>query len=96
LLAKKHEHENNSVLAVCDKELLGKEFEEGNLCFTVSEKFFGGDPITEKELVEAIAESGSVNLFGNKCVEIALKQGLINKTNVISISGVKHAQIYNI
>lgn len=96
LIAKKHEIGNDSVLAVCDKELLGKEFEDGKLFFSVNEKFFGGDKVTKEELIETMTEFGSINLFGNKCVEIAIEQGLINENNVILISGIKHAQIYNI
>ncbi len=95
MIAKKHEFQLTTILAVCDKEHLGKTYEEGNICFTVSEKFFGGDKITEKELKELFKEVNSINLFGNKCVEIAEKEGLITSSSIIKIQGIKHAQIYN-
>jgi len=96
IVAKKHELERTIVLGVCDKELLGKEFEEGELCFTVSKRFFGESEVTTEELIELFEEADSINLFGNKCVSIAKEQGLINENKVISISGIKHVQIYKI
>lgn len=94
MLAKKHEYELNTVLAVCDKEHIGKTFEDGKICFTASERFYNGHLVTEKELIELVKECSSVNLFGNKCVAILEKEGLINQANVILISGIKHAQVY--
>ena len=96
MIAKKHDIGTNTILAVCDKEHLGKEFEDGKLFFKVSEKFFGGEEVTEEELLELMIESESANFFGNKCVAIAIKKGLISETSVINISGIKHAQIYRI
>ena len=96
MLAKKHEQGNTIVLAVCDKEHLGKTFEDKNLFFEVREKFYGGDEVSAEELVELIKESDSINFFGNKCVEIAKKEGLISETNVITIKGIEHAQVYTI
>jgi hypothetical protein len=96
LIAKKHEYEYKITLAVCDKEHLGKTFEEGNICFTVSEKFYGGEKISEEELVALLKEADSVNLFGDKCVGIAQKNGFVGEKSPILIKGIKHAQIYRV
>ena len=95
MMAKKHEHSMGSVLAVCDKDLLGKTFEEGNICFTVSEKFYGGKEVTEKELLEMWEESSSINMFGNKCVGIMQKKGLVGEKALL-IKGIKHIQAYKL
>ena len=94
MIAKRHDLGTKSILAVCDKEHLGKSFEEGNLFFEVREKFYGGEEIEREQLIELIKEADSVNFFGNKCIEIAIKEGLISESNVIIISGIKHAQAY--
>jgi hypothetical protein len=96
LIAKKHEHIEGDILAVCDKEHLGKTFEEGQISFTVSIRFFGGEKVTEKELKKLFKEFASINLFGDKCVEIAEKEGLITPTSIVKICGIKHAQVYKI
>ena len=94
MIAKRHDLGTKSILAVCDKEHLGKSFEEGNLFVEVREKFYGGEEIEREQLIELIKEADSVNFFGNKCIEIAIKEGLISESNVIIISGIKHAQAY--
>jgi hypothetical protein len=96
MIAKKHECEYKVILAVCDKEHLGKTFEDGNVYFTASEKFYKGKEITEKELEEMLEEADSANLFGNKCVTIAEKKGIISEKSVKKINGIKHAQIYKV
>ena len=83
-------------LAVCDKEHLGKTFEDEKICFRVSEHFYGGEGINEKELEELLEECNSANLFGDKCVSIALKKGLVSEKSIIKIKGIKHVQIYKV
>lgn len=94
--AKIHEIDYRTILAACDKEHLGKEFSEGEIFFKASEKFYDGKEVTKKELEELIKTADSINLFGNKCVEIALEKKLITEKNVILIKGIKHAQIYKV
>ena len=96
MIAKTHDHGTKTVLAVCDKEHLGKSFEEGELFFTASKQFFGGELITEEELISLTKEADSINFFGDKCTNIAIKEGLISESNVIIIQGVKHAQAYTL
>jgi len=94
MIAKKHEIEYKTILAVCDKEHLGKTFEEEKICFTASTKFYSGEEVTENQLIQMFKEADSINLFGNKCVEIAIKEGLASEKGALKIKGIKHAQIF--
>jgi len=94
MIAKRHEIDQRVILAVCDKECLGKTFEQGELQFVASVKFYSGEDVTEDELIEMFKSADSINLFGNKCVEIALKKGLVSEKSIITIAGQKHAQVY--
>lgn len=96
MMAKKHEIEYRTILGVCDKEHIGKTFEEGNICFTASPKFYAGEEITPEDLEKLLDEAESINLFGNKCVEIAIKKGIVSEKSVILIKGIKHAQVYTL
>jgi hypothetical protein len=96
LIAKIHQFELKTILAACDKEHIGKTFENGKISITISEKFFKGKNVSESELEKMLEETDSANLFGNKCVAIAQKKGLISKAGLIVIGGIKHAQIYRI
>jgi len=95
MMAKMHESTSGNILAVCDKEHLGKTFEEGNISFTASERFYGGKEITEKELLELWEDASSLNMFGNKCIGIMQKAGFVGE-KVLLIKGIKHAQAYKL
>ncbi len=93
--AKIHQIDLRTILAVCDKEHIGKTFEEGEICFKASERFYNGEEITEKQLLEMIKECDSGNFFGNKCVDILLKNDLVSEKSILKIKGIKHVQIYH-
>ena len=86
----------NSVLAVCDKELLGKTLKRGAIEFTVSEKFYGKEAITKEKLAELLQEFENINLVGKKSVGLALRKNFLSQKNIIDISGVPHAQIFRV
>ena len=93
MLFKKHETGREPVLACCDRELLGKTISDEKMELRVSEAFYGGSPVNEKELAEMLHEYGNINLMGKKCVSIAIKEGLLTERAVIKVNSVMHAII---
>lgn len=88
------------IVAVCDKELLGKIFEEGNMQLNVKENFYSGEDkkiFEEKELVELLRnmriEDATFNIVGEKSINTAIKAGIINENAVGEISGIKFALV---
>ncbi|KHO54885.1 MAG: DUF424 family protein [Candidatus Diapherotrites archaeon] len=96
MFAKVHKHSNGEVLACCDKELLGKTLQEGEITFEVRESFYKGFEISEEKLGELLKEAENANLVGEKVVRIALKKGLINEKSIKLIKNVPHVQIYKL
>jgi len=96
ILHKVHGPGNETVLAVCDKQLLGKTLEQGKICFEVSKGFYGGKAITAQELCRKIPEFDNINMVGNKAVGIALEKKLIRPESVMEIAGIKHVQVFKI
>lgn len=88
------EKEKNEVLvAICDEELLGKEFREGNLRLEVSRDFFGGDLVDERRAVFEMKRATILNLVGSRIISLAIREGLIDPDKVITIEGIPHAQM---
>ena len=83
---------NRYVIAVCDRELIGKIIEDKKYRIVVSERFYKGEKMDEKQVVGIIKDAGNVNLMGKKSIELGLKAGIIEKENIIKIKGVPHAQ----
>ena len=81
------------LISACDEQLLGKKFIEGKLQIDASEQFYDGDRVDEKTLGNHLEEATIANLVGKEAVECAIKLGLIDKTGILRIKGVPHAQM---
>ncbi|RLI35176.1 DUF424 domain-containing protein [Candidatus Bathyarchaeota archaeon] len=84
-----------TVVAVCDEELLGKRFvdEKRGLRLEVNERFYRGNIMDLKDCLRLLREASIANLVGSRIVEEALNAGLIHARAIIRIGGVPHAQI---
>ena len=79
------------VVAICDKDLLGKKI--GNeFKITVKEDFYRGELVDEKKALELMEKASICNIIGKKIIDLALKNKFITKENIIFIGDVPHAQ----
>ena len=91
-----HRSGENVIVAVCDKELIGKTLKEGNLSVTISEDFYKGDLVSEEELKDTLKGAGNVNIFGERSVSCAIDCGVVDRDRVRFIDGIAHAQVFRI
>jgi hypothetical protein len=93
---KKYERGKEKVVALCDKELIGKVLREGGLVLDLERysAFYVGEITSEKAAAEALETATSVNLVGKKAVGLAIKRKLAEKGSERIIEGVPHLQIY--
>lgn len=89
---KVHSHPNETILAVCDEDILGQTFRGDGLRIKVFENFYGGDVVDEEELIRAFDSFTVLNIVGNSAVELAVARGIVEPDKVLVIGGVKHAQ----
>lgn len=85
--------QGETLLAACDDDVLGKTFEEGELCLSVTEAFFGGEKVSREMFIEQLNEATIVNLVGKEVIMIASELGMMDENGVIEIAGIPHAQI---
>jgi hypothetical protein len=93
---KTHDNGKDIVVAICDKDLMGKTIEGDTSQVTISDSFYGNEEISEEKAIEMIKGCTIANLMGDSIVTLAQDQGFITKENVISINGVRHAQFVKI
>lgn len=86
-------HGRDTLVAVCDAELLGQTILGGRVPFKVSEEFYKGIPAGVDEAVEAMRRATICNMVGKKVVEAAIEKRLIHSRAVIYFGDVPHAQI---
>ncbi len=93
-----HENANGKVIAVCDKELIGKVFEEEDkyLDLDTHKGFYMGEQTDEHNVRKILGDFQSVNLVGNRSVGVALELGMISEEDVMYIKETPYIQIYKI
>ncbi|MEA3378762.1 MAG: DUF424 family protein [Nanoarchaeota archaeon] len=87
-------HDGGKVLAICDKSLIGKKFEEKGLCLDVNENFYGGEAMDEKRILNFVDSAKTINIVGKESIKFALNKKIISKGHIIEINKVPHAQVF--
>jgi len=81
-----------NVIAVCDSDLVGKTFEEGDFELNVKENFYGGEEVDQEKLLEIIKnmsiEDSTFNIIGQESINTALKAGIISEEGVKKIQDI--------
>jgi len=80
------------LVAVCDKEILGKKFHE-DIRFEVKKSFYGERVCGEEELKEILKEATIINAVGNNAIDFLIKENLVDKKRIIKIGDTYHAQV---
>ena len=86
-----HKGSDGICVSICDENILGLEFVDGNLSFKVSEGFYKGDLVGVDEVFELFRKYVNFNLVGNEIINLCLKEKLISEFGVKQVGKVKHA-----
>lgn len=93
---KKYEAEDKIIVAVCDIDIMGKQFREGELTLKLEESFYKGEVSSEEEVKDALCCANIANVAGKRSVACAVDCGCIDADTIIFIKGVPHAQMVQI
>ena len=80
------------LVSVCDPDILGETFENGDVSLTVTEDFYGGDEVEQAAVIESLDRAAVGNLVGTHAVELAIEHGFVDEGNVLEIGDTLHAQ----
>lgn len=81
------------LVAVCDSDVLGETFEEGEISLTVNEAFYGGDEVEAEAVAASLASADVANIVGTEAVGLAVERGFVDEDRVIEVDGTRHAQL---
>jgi uncharacterized protein len=91
--AKNYQQGVQRLLAACDEELLGTKHSEGKFRLDVTPQFYDGLRVGEPELESFLASCTVANLVGRRAVDVAIRLGLVDPRNILTVGGVPHAQV---
>ncbi|MDE1869490.1 MAG: DUF424 family protein [Candidatus Micrarchaeota archaeon] len=97
---KVHKTEKGDMIAMCDEELLGKEFSEGKVILDLKtySDFYKGELMSKKQIASAldVAALYSANIVGKESVEVMLEKGVVEEDSVKTVKKVPFVQVYKI
>lgn len=80
------------IVTLCDKELIGKYFEQNKLQLDIKENFYKGDEINEEKAIEILKnmsrEDATFNIVGKESIKTAIKAKIISEENIGEIQGI--------
>ncbi|MFB6362356.1 MAG: DUF424 domain-containing protein [Halobacteriales archaeon] len=95
MILKERQTDQGLLVSVCDAEVLGETFENGEVSLTVKEEFYAGEAADQagaEVVVETLGRAAVANLVGTRSVEVAVDAGIIDPSQVLEIEGTLHAQ----
>ena len=96
MYAKVHQKEGKRVIALCDRELIGKRFVDGDieLDLELYESFYRGNIVSKEEAINLLKKFDSINAVGRRSVDLCIKINLGTWDDVIYVSDIPMLQIY--
>lgn len=88
-----YRNERETLIAVCDCDLMGKRFTEDKLHIEINEDFFGDNKASIQDIELALKSATMANFVGCKCVQHAIELGYVDREHVLVIDGVFCAQM---
>ncbi len=85
------------VVAICDENLIGKKFEEGDFQLDIKENFFKGRELSKEETSEIMKdmkmEDSTFNIIGEESIQTALESGIITREGIRKIANIPFALV---
>jgi hypothetical protein len=92
MLVTERQTDRGLLVTVCDPDVLGETFDNGDTEFTVTEEFYGGERADVDAVRQTLARANVANLVGVEVVDLAIEEGYVEEGNVLDLDGTVHAQ----
>ncbi|MFB6135762.1 MAG: DUF424 domain-containing protein [Halobacteriaceae archaeon] len=92
MIRTERETDRGLLVTVCDSDALGETYERGEVSLEVTEAFYGGEEVEERDVLESLSRASVANLVGTRSVELAVEHGYVDAERVLDLGETLHAQ----
>ena len=93
ILIKIHNSGASRLISLCDSDLIGRKFEQGNKQLDITERFYKGEEMSEEKILSLLETCSSLNVVGKESIKFTIKNKVITKNSIIIIQGIPHVQV---
>ncbi len=89
-------YQKNTMLNICDVELLGKQLSQDELNIKISESYYGEKLVDKEEAKSLLQNSSIINMVGKKVVSLSIELGIGSESGIKTISDIPFLIIFKI
>jgi len=89
-------YQKNTMLNICDVELLGKQISQDELNIKISESYYGEKLVEKEEAKSLLQNSSIINMVGKNTVSLSIELGIGSKSGIKTISDIPFLIVFNI
>ena len=88
-------YEKNTMVNMCDAELIGTDVIDGKLKIHISENYYGKKLVDKDEALSLLKSTSIMNLVGKETISLAIDLGIASESGVKVISDIPFLIIFN-
>jgi len=81
-------YQKNSMLNICDVELLGKNLSQDELKMNISESYYGEKLVDRDQAKSLLQNSSIINMVGKNTVSLSIELGIGSENAIKTISDI--------
>jgi len=89
-------YQKNTMLNICDAELIGKKIIHDGLNMNISEKYYGEKLVEKEEAKSLLKNSSIINMVGKETVSLSIELGIGAENGIKTISDVPFLIVFKI
>ncbi len=87
-------HQNNSMLNICDSSLLGKKIADDKVTMNISKRYYCDSFVEKEEAQNLLKKCSSINMVGKETVSLSVSLGIGSDQAIKEINGVPFLLIF--
>ena len=89
------DYQKNTIVNMCDAELMGKDVVDGELKIHISESYYGKQLVDKGEAISFLKSASIMNLVGKETISLAIDLGIGSESGIKIISDIPFLIIFN-
>jgi len=89
-------YERNTMLNICDAELLGKKIIQDGVNIHISESYYGEKFVEKDEAKSLLKNSSIINMVGKETVSLSLELGIGSENGIKTISDIPFLIVFKL
>jgi len=81
-------HNDTSMLNICDAELLGRILNKGNFTLKITDNYYAQKIVEKEEAKDLLRSSNSINMVGKEIVSLSVDMGIGSENGIKKIDGI--------